>query len=177
MSGTPAAEPMQASPASEGQEALDAGTVMRTSWERGLAGLEQAGTFWVATVSSDGRPHAVPVLAVVVDGAVHFCASERSKKARNLARDPRCVITASSDGLDLVVEGEAVDVDEEEALRRVANAYASKYGWQPEVRDGGLWADGAPTAGPPPYRVRKVVAEQAFGLPTDNSVVPTRWRF
>jgi nitroimidazol reductase NimA-like FMN-containing flavoprotein (pyridoxamine 5'-phosphate oxidase superfamily) len=151
--------------------------VTPTPWAQARSGLERAGTYWLATVHPDGRPHVVPVLAVVVDGVVHFCASDRSRKARNIAADPRCAITASSDTLDLVVEGQAMAVSDEAAVRRVAEAYAVKYGWRPEVREGALWADGAPTAGPPPYRVHRVVPATAFGFPTDEESVPTRWRF
>ena len=77
---------------------------------------------------SDGRPHVVPVLAVWVDGALHFVASPTSRKARNLARDPHCVIMARRDPFDLVVEGTAANVSDEARLRRVAEVYMTKYG-------------------------------------------------
>ena len=70
-----------------------------------------------------GRPHLVPVLSVMVDEALHFCASERSRKARNLATDPQCVIGGSSAVLDLVMEGEALRVDDSlrgSSIRRLA---------------------------------------------------------
>jgi hypothetical protein len=38
---------------------------------------------------------------------------------------PTCVLTAGSDDLDLVVEGEAVKVSDDGRLRRAAEAYAS----------------------------------------------------
>lgn len=43
--------------------------------------------YWLATVRRDGRPHVVPVLAVFVDGALHFVASPGSRKAHNFAYD------------------------------------------------------------------------------------------
>jgi hypothetical protein len=57
--------------------------------------------------------------------------------------------------LDLVVEGEAAKVSDMVTLHRVAEAYASKYGWSVTVRGGAFYADGAPTAGPPPTRFTK----------------------
>jgi nitroimidazol reductase NimA-like FMN-containing flavoprotein (pyridoxamine 5'-phosphate oxidase superfamily) len=105
--------------------------VTPTPWTTARARLERAGTYWLATVRPDGRPHVVPVLAVVVDD-LHFCASERSRKPGNLAADPRCVITAGSDTLDLVVEGEAAAISDEAMVGRVADAYAVKYGWHPD---------------------------------------------
>ncbi|MBB4932697.1 nitroimidazol reductase NimA-like FMN-containing flavoprotein (pyridoxamine 5'-phosphate oxidase superfamily) [Lipingzhangella halophila] len=146
-------------------------------WASALANLDQARTYWLATVRPSGRPHSVPVLAVVVDGAAHFCANESSRKARNLAADPHCVLTASGESLDMVVEGAAVPVTDPTAVRGVAAAYAATYGWAPEERGGALWADGAPTAGPPPYRVFRVEPTTVLGFPTDDSTVPTRWRF
>jgi hypothetical protein len=96
----------------------------------------------------------MPVLGVWVDGALCFSAGEASRKGKNLARDPRCVVTAGSRrALDLVVEGEAAKVSDMVTLHRVAEAYASKYGWRVTVRDGAFYADGAPNAGPPPYAV------------------------
>ena len=45
------------------------------------------------------------------------------------------------------------------------------------VRDGAFYADGAPTAGPPPYEVYEVTPATAFGFPTDETFTATRWRF
>jgi hypothetical protein len=76
-----------------------------------------------------------------------------------------------------VVEGTAAKVSDETRLHRVAEAYWAKYGWQVTVRDGAFYADGAPTAGPPPYEVYEVTPAMAFGFPTDETFSPTRWRF
>jgi hypothetical protein len=94
------------------------------------------------------------------------------------SRDPHCVIAASKDALDLVVEGEATKVSGEVRLHRVAEAYMSKYGWPVTVRECAFYADGAPTAGPPPYAVYEVIPQTAFGFPTEEGMFrPTRWRF
>lgn len=150
-----------------------------TQWATARQRLAEADTYWLATTHPDGRPHVVPVLAVWVDGALYFCASDASRKARNLAHRPHCVVTAGARAVDLVVQGRAAAVGDPATVERVAEAYGSKYGWRPEVRDGALWADGAPTAGPPPYQVYEVVPTTAFGFPTDEEelLTPTRWRF
>jgi nitroimidazol reductase NimA-like FMN-containing flavoprotein (pyridoxamine 5'-phosphate oxidase superfamily) len=98
--------------------------------------LADGDTFWLATVRPDGRPHVMPVLAVWADGALHFSTGKTTRKGRNLAQNPSCVIALGSPGLDLVVEGLAAKVSDEARLRRVADAYASKYDWQVTVRDG-----------------------------------------
>jgi hypothetical protein len=153
------------------------GDVTPTPWEQARAELGGAGTYWLATTTTAGGPHVAPVLAVLVDDRMHFCANDGSRKARNLADGPGCVIAASGDRFDLVVEGEATAVSAEATVRRVAEAYAAKYGWRPEERDGLLWAEGAPTAGPPPYRVHEIRPNKAFAFPTDDASTPTRWRF
>src|SRR5271165_1359661 len=43
-----------------------------TAWEETLHMLETAELFWLSTVRTDGRPHVTPVVAVWVDGAMHF---------------------------------------------------------------------------------------------------------
>jgi nitroimidazol reductase NimA-like FMN-containing flavoprotein (pyridoxamine 5'-phosphate oxidase superfamily) len=146
-------------------------------WPEAGRGLAKADTYWVATVLPDGRPHVVPVLAVWVDGVLHFCANPESRKARNLARDPRCTVAASAAALDMVVEGEASKVSDDAMLQRVGQAYAAKYEWHVEVRGGALHGDGAPTAGPPPYAVYAVTPTTVFGFGREESIGSTRWRF
>jgi nitroimidazol reductase NimA-like FMN-containing flavoprotein (pyridoxamine 5'-phosphate oxidase superfamily) len=67
-------------------------------WQAGLVTIAEGETYWLATTRPDGTPHAVPVLAVAHAGAVHFAASAGSRKARNLATNPRCVIGTSATG-------------------------------------------------------------------------------
>ena len=151
--------------------------VIPTPWAEARGRLADADSYWLATGRPDGLPHLVPVLAVWVDDALHFVASPSSRKAKNLARDAHCVITARRDALDLVVEGTAAKVSDEARLHRVAEVYASKYDWHVTMRDGAFYADGAPTAGPPPYEVYEVTPTMSFGFPTDETFRPTRWRF
>jgi nitroimidazol reductase NimA-like FMN-containing flavoprotein (pyridoxamine 5'-phosphate oxidase superfamily) len=149
-----------------------------TPWTEASEQLEQASTYWLATVKPNGQPHVMPVLGVWLDSALYFTSGEAARKARNLARNSHCVITAAGRNLDLVVEGEAVKVRDEAELQRVADRYASKYGWRVTVRDGAYFADyGAPSAGPPPYELYKVQPATVFGLGTDEPYGATRWRF
>lgn len=147
------------------------------SWQESSQRLATADTYWLATVRPDGRPHAVPLLAVWVAGTLHFVASQTSRKARNLAHDPHCVITARSGPLDLVAEGTATKVRDEARLRQAAAAYADKYGWTVSIRDHAFYAEGAPTAGPPPFELYQVTPTIAFGFGTDETSNATRWRF
>lgn len=162
------------------EQSLIADDTTPTPWAEARGHLERGSTYWLATVRPDGRPHAVPVLAVWADGALHFVANETSQKAANLAHNSGCAITTASNTFDLVVEGDAIKMRDDATLRRVADVYASKYGWNVTVRDGAFHdTEGAPTAGPPPYDVYEVTPTVAFGFGTQEETMnaATRWRF
>lgn len=166
-------EPVSAEPVVQGVDAV-------TSWSTAVGLLEQSrATYWLATVRPNGSPHVMPVLAVWVDGGLFLCASATTRKAKNLAHDSRCVVTVEENPLDLVVEGKAVKIRDADTLGRMADAYSSTYDWHVTVRDEAFWfhADGASTAGPPPYDAYEISPTTAFGFGTDDTLVPTRWRF
>lgn len=82
-------------------------TALDREWvERALA-LSPA--YWLTTVRRDGRPHATPVWGAFEDGAVWFGTSATTVKARNLARDPECVVHTESGSHVVIVEGRAED--------------------------------------------------------------------
>ena len=65
------------------------GLVIAESGENGrLAGrpaqavLEKAEMFWLSTVRRGGRPHVVPLPAMWLDGALHFCTGPQEQEAR-----------------------------------------------------------------------------------------------
>lgn len=175
-------------------EALIADGANATAWTEARKRLEKAEkyrTYWLATVLPDGRPHVVPLLGLWRDGTFYFLTGEATRRGKNLANDPHCVVTVSSTALaslDLVVEGEAVKLTDEAKLRRVVRAFVSELRWPLELREGAVFGPSAPTAGPPPYAVFELTPTTAFGLPgvtgTGNQgkskkapFSPTRWRF
>lgn len=150
-------------------------------WAEGRERIAASVGYWVATVGSGGGPHVRPVFGVWLDGAWCSTSNPDTRKARNLDARPAMSISASTDGLDLVIEGTAAWVDDEDLLARIAAAYQDKYGWPLTLRDDGAFDApyGAPAAGPPPYRPYAVAPTVVFGLGTDESHAPrsTRWRF
>jgi pyridoxamine 5'-phosphate oxidase-like protein len=148
-------------------------------WSRALEQLEAgpAGTFWLATTRADGRPHVAGVGALWVDGKIYFVTGAGTRKGRNLAENPNCVISVSLKGLDLVIEGSALKVTDETTLRRLAKKYADQ-GWPATVSDGALTAEySAPSAGPPPWDLYVFTPTTAFGVASDEPTGATRWRF
>ena len=86
-----------------------------TPWAAGLEVVSAADTFWISTVRPDGRPHVTPLVAVWHEDAIWFTTGAEERKAKNLARNPSCVLTTGrSDlavgGLDVVLEGTAEQV-------------------------------------------------------------------
>jgi hypothetical protein len=123
-----------------------------TPWPEAMRVLEQAELYWLTTVRPDGRPHVTPLIGVAQDGAVHFCTGRREQKARNLEHRTQVALTTGNNrwaqGLDIVVEGTAVRITDNDALQRLADAYEAKYGsvWHFDVGDGafGTGEDAAP---------------------------------
>lgn len=133
-------------------------------------------TCWLATTNPDGSPHVMPLGGLWLDGAFHFSTGPGTRKGRNLARDPRCVITVALRDFDVVVRGRAVRVTGD-ALHRVAEAYAAQ-GWHPTVRDDALYAEySAPSAGPPPWQVYRVDPARVVAIGTTDLAGATAWRF
>jgi general stress protein 26 len=113
-----------------------------TSWDEAALVLQGAQLFWITTVRADGRPHVTPLVAVWLDGAVHFCTGAEEQKAVNLRSNPSVILaTGCNDwerGIDVVVEGNAQRITDDDTLRRLADAWRTKWDgrWQFHVRDG-----------------------------------------
>src|SRR5690349_9340804 len=93
-------------------------------------------TCWLATINGDGSPHVTGVGALWVDGAFWFETGEKSRKGRNLARDPRCTLSVATSEFDLVVEGEAHQVTDRQTVATLADVWAAS-GWPARVDDTG----------------------------------------
>jgi general stress protein 26 len=113
-----------------------------TSWDDTVRALEAAELFWITTVRADGRPHVSPLVAVWLDGAIHFSTGADEQKAVNLRANPHVILTTGCNqwdrGLDVVVEGDAVPTTDDATLRRLADAWRTKWDgrWQFEAREG-----------------------------------------
>jgi pyridoxine/pyridoxamine 5'-phosphate oxidase len=56
-------------------------------------------TCWLATVHPNGRPHVMPLGVDWMDGAFYFSTGADTRKAKNLAHNPQCVITVATTAL------------------------------------------------------------------------------
>lgn len=111
-------------------------------WDETCRVLKEAELFWVCTVRADGRPHVTPVVAVWAEEAIWFSTGADEQKFANLRANPHVVLTTGCNhwhrGLDVVVEGDAVQVTDDAVLSRVAGTFAVKWDgrWRFTARDG-----------------------------------------
>lgn len=177
--------------APERTESLLGAGAETSSWELArtrLANPEQSRTCWLATTRPDGGPHLMPVIGFWIDDAMHLVVGEGTQKARNFAADGRCVIATGSTtlpSLDIVIEGHAHPITDPDAVRHVAEVFREK-GWALEATGYKVDGPNAPTAGPPPYTIFRIVPSRVFGLPGMTGMEqfgpgelpkPTRWVF
>ena len=113
------------------------------------------------------------------DGTFWFETGARSRKGRNLARDPRCTLTVSTHEFDLSVEGTAEQVADPGTVADLAARWAAE-GWPAEADGSGTAITApysAPSAGPPPWHVYRITPERATALQTVEPGGATRWTF
>lgn len=148
-----------------------------TPWAVARQRLRDAEIFWLSTVRPDGRPHVTPLVAVWLDGSLCFTTGPTERKAKNLAVNARCVLTTGTnrlaDGLDMVVEGEAIRLTDVAILQRLVDSLAAKY---PEpfhftVHDGRIGGEGGEILA---FRVRMT---KVLGFGRGATYSQTRWSF
>jgi PPOX class probable F420-dependent enzyme len=96
-------------------------------WSWAVERLTKAHDYWVATTWPDGRPHVTPVWGAWIDDAAWFSCAKGSRKARNLAADPRCAITNDNAYEPVVLNGVASAVDDHAAAQAFTDACNGKY--------------------------------------------------
>ena len=150
-----------------------------TEWSAARDQLREAKSYQLTTVRADGRPHQTTIAGVWIDEVFSFTTSRGEQKAHNLRAGNRHVIVTAGnsdwDGMDVILEGEAVDVTDADRLGRRVDAYRTKYddwfGFR--LVDGRFVAPGAIG----PVLVYDVRARKAFGFRKGDTFSQTRWRF
>jgi nitroimidazol reductase NimA-like FMN-containing flavoprotein (pyridoxamine 5'-phosphate oxidase superfamily) len=159
------------------------------SWQEAEKQLEKAEVYWLSTIRPEGRPHVTTLMAVWLDGALYFSTGENERKAKNLLQNKQVAVTTGcnllTEGLDIVVEGDAVRVSDDAKLRRIADQYVSKYGegWRYTVRDGFFYHNTGNVREEDTSRVLvfEVAPTTVFGFGKgfdgDTTYSQTRWQF
>ena len=150
-----------------------------TPWATAREQLREAMSYQLTTVRADGRPHQTTIAGIWLDEGFHFVTGRGEQKARNLAAGNRNVIVTAGnsgwDGMDVVIEGEAIEVTDADRFALLVDAYASKY----DDMFGFRLVDGEFVApdNTDPAAVYAVHARKAFGFAKGKTFSQTRWRF
>jgi nitroimidazol reductase NimA-like FMN-containing flavoprotein (pyridoxamine 5'-phosphate oxidase superfamily) len=132
-------------------------------WQWAAGRLTEARNYFLSTVRPDGRPHVMPVWGVWIEDRFYFSTGKTSVKAKNLAKNPDCVICPDNGEEAVIMEGRASKVRDSVALRKFGRIYQKKYDMNPLAMH------------EPVYQVRPRVA---FGqVEKTFPKTATRWTF
>jgi nitroimidazol reductase NimA-like FMN-containing flavoprotein (pyridoxamine 5'-phosphate oxidase superfamily) len=106
---------------------------IRLSREESWRELAGAHTGILTSLRVDGTPITLPIWFVALDERVYFTAPARTKKIARLRRNPRCSFLVESGTYwrelkAVLLTGNAREVTEDRAVRRVREALDAKYG-------------------------------------------------
>jgi pyridoxamine 5'-phosphate oxidase-like protein len=134
-------------------------------WSFAEERLTSSHDYWLTTIWPDGRPHLMAVWGLWFDDSLWFSTAAGSRKARNLALEPRCSM-ATNDPLEpVVVDGIARLVPERKDVVRFAEKLGLKYG---PVFPADSYVGGT-------YRL---IPTSIFALKeSEFATSPTRWTF
>jgi nitroimidazol reductase NimA-like FMN-containing flavoprotein (pyridoxamine 5'-phosphate oxidase superfamily) len=121
--------------------------------------------YFVATTAHDGRPHVMPVWGVWHAGRFYFSTGSTTRKATNLAKDPRCVITAEDGARPVILEGIASRLTKASGFKAAAAVYKKKYDWPFTLDMGNV------------YEVKPVKAFAFIEAAEQFGTSATRWTF
>jgi len=137
-------------------------------WSWAEARLRDSHDYWLATVTPAGRPHVMPVWAMLLDGKLWFSSGVQSRKARNLAARPYCSITTDNPLEPVVAEGRIELVTATDDLERMLAVENEKYGTE----------YGMDMMNPEENSCFAMTPERVIGLDSsDFTGSPTRWTF
>lgn len=125
--------------------------------------LTKSHNYVITTVRPDGRPHSMIVWCIWLNNALYLSTGAESRKAKNLAANPNCVVCTEDLAEGVIVEGQATRLADDDIPAAAFELYLKKYGWKLD-----------PQMGP----VFKVTPCVVFAMP--EKLFPagaTRWKF
>jgi hypothetical protein len=139
------------------------------SWSWALERLEKSHNYWIATSRPEGRPHLMLVWGIWWQDAFWFSTGPRTRKAKNMAAHPHCVIATEKADEAVILEGVSQEIADRGVWKQFGEVYDRKYGGEllPLLESSGGC-------------VFRVAPETAFGQDehAENFVeAVTRWRF
>src|SRR5205814_5468060 len=91
-------------------------------WSWAEQRLKKSHNYWITTVKPDGSPHTMVVWGMWQDGRFLFSTGSKSRKARNLAENPKCIVCTENAAEAVIVEGIA-EIADVAARKKLLPAY------------------------------------------------------
>jgi len=133
-------------------------------WTWAVKRLKKSRQYWIATARLAGTPHLMIIWGLWFDESFWFSTGSASRKGRNLAANPKCVIGTDNAAKGVILEGAVERIDPKGTdYDRFAKAYKKKYHW--DVRE----------MGQPVYCFRPQLGFGLFENKFDQTA--TRWTF
>jgi hypothetical protein len=133
-------------------------------WNWALERLTKSHNYVIVTVRPDGRPHAMGMHGLWFEDAFYSGTGEATRKAKNLAGNPHCILMNEQLAELVIAEGIAEQVAYDALPAGLSAESKKKYGWPYDPRMGGV--------------IFKVTLHVVFGLPEKQfATAPTRWIF
>jgi hypothetical protein len=107
--------------------AKDATTGLK-SWSWAIERLEKSHNYWVATSRPDACPHLMLVWGIWWQDAFWFSTGLRTRKARNISANPRCVIATEKADEAVILEGIVREISDRAVWKQLVQIYNRKYG-------------------------------------------------
>ena len=97
-------------------------------WKWAMKNLTESREYWMVTVRQDGRPHAMIVWGLWFDGAFWFGTGSKTQKARNLAKNPNCIVGTQNAAEAVILEGVAEMITDTAIRKKLEPPSLKKYG-------------------------------------------------
>jgi nitroimidazol reductase NimA-like FMN-containing flavoprotein (pyridoxamine 5'-phosphate oxidase superfamily) len=133
-------------------------------WKWARERLTGSHNYVIVTVRPDGRPHAMGMHGLWFEDAFYFGTADSTRKAKNLAANPNCILINEQLDELVIVEGTAEKIGYKTVAAALSDVSKKKYGWPIQPSKSGS--------------VFRVVPKTVFALPEKEfATAPTRWKF
>jgi hypothetical protein len=138
-------------------------------WSWALERLEKSHNYWISTTRPDGRPHLMLIWGIWWQDAFWFSTGPRTRKAKNIAADPHCVLGTEKADEAVILEGVVEEIKDHSIWKQLAQIYNRKYGGDVEPL---LLSSGGSV-----FRLKPQVAFAQDEHAENFTESVTRWRF
>src|SRR5271157_313042 len=162
--GTDGRQPVASRPVMPARYGVSKSAKGMLDWSWARKRLTKSHNYVIVTVRPDGRPHAMGMHGLWFEDAFYFGTGETTRKAKNLAANPNCILVNERLEELVIVEGTAEQVGYDALPPTLSAASKKKYGWPYDPEMGGV--------------IFKVTPRVVFALPEKQfATAPTRWTF